>query len=157
MGGVERKVGLEEDLIEEEDEEVFSHGEEADLRGTTPIRWGSVRGVFEGGLGAVFGGGFGVIFSGGRGGATNRGAGGTFAGLTALTFPGLTLTGLTFTGLTFTCLEALTFTGFEALVLKGLEGPRPTLRPGMAGWVEGRWEIEKREGLYINLSWGGGR
>lgn len=125
-------------MREGEDEEVFSHDEEGGLRRPISARWGRVRGVFEGGLGAVFEGGLGAIFGGGSGGATKRGAGATFPGLilTGLTFTGLTFTG--FGALTFTGLGALTFTGFEVLVLTGfLEEPRPTLRPGMAGGLKG--------------------
>ena len=100
-------------MREGEDEEVFSHGEEAGLRGPVSIRWGRVEEVFKGG--------FGASFCGGSGGATKRGVGGNF--------PGLAWIDLTFTGL-----GALTFIGFEPLVLRGfLEEPRPTLRPGMAG------------------------
>ena len=114
---------MEEDLREGEDEEVFNRGERADLRGAISIRCGRLRAVLGGDLGAIFSGG-------------NRGT----------TTPGLTLTGSTFTGLTLTGLRALTFTGldalifigFETFVLMGLEEPRPTLRPGMAGRVEGR-------------------
>jgi len=79
--------------------------------------------------------GTGAVFDSGNGGATKRGVGAT---LTGLTLSGLTFTGLTFSGLILTGLEALAFTGFEALVLRGLEEPRPTLRPGIRGRVMGR-------------------
>ena len=116
-------------MREGEDEEVFSHDEEAGFRGPSSVRWEMALG---GGLGAIFGGGLGAIFCRGSGGATKRGAGTTFPGLilTGLTFTGLTLIGLG--ALTFTGLGALTFTGFEAL-----EEPRPTLRPGMVGGLRG--------------------
>lgn len=133
MDGYGRNGVLVEDLREGEDEEVFSRGEEAGLRGPISIRWGRISGVFEGG--------FGAIFCGGSGGAMKRGVG--------TTFPGLTSTGLTLTGL-----GTLTFTGFKALVLRGfLEEPRPTLRPGMAGGLREMRDGEMR-GQHIKLSSG---
>lgn len=56
---------------------------------------------------------------------------------------GFNLTGLIFTASILAGLEVLTFAGPEALVLKGLEGPRLTLRPGMAERVERRWGTER--------------